>query len=112
MPRNGHFVWYELLVDDVKAAQAFYTETIGGKTAPFREGREPYTMWMVGEQPIGGVMKMPPDMKKSGAPAHWLAYVAVANIDETCKKARDLGGAVHFGPQAIPEVGKIAVLAD
>jgi hypothetical protein len=110
--KDGQFVWYELLTTDTEAARAFYTETIGWKTMPFEGGDKPYTMWAVGEQPIGGVMTLPDEARAMGVPPNWLAHVKVADADATIARVKELGGSVLKPPETIPTVGRFAVIAD
>lgn len=112
MSNKGRFVWYDLMTTDPAAAKAFYTETIGWKTQPFEGGDKAYTMWVAGETPIGGVMDLPEEVKKMGAPPHWLAYVQVENVDATVKQVKELGGTVHHPGMDIPKVGRFGVIAD
>ena len=105
----GRYVWHELLTTDPKAAESFYTEVVGWKTQVF-EGQ--YTMWVSSQGPMGGVMALPEEAKKMGAPPHWTAYVEVASTDATCAEAKKLGGKVYVEPMDIPKVGRMAVLAD
>jgi predicted enzyme related to lactoylglutathione lyase len=93
------------------AAIAFYSKVAGWGTMPWN-GPMPYTMWTVGEAPIGGVNDLPPDAKAAGAPPHWLAYVAVPDINATVKRVGELGGKVKVPPTEIPEIGRFAVIAD
>jgi len=113
---TGRFVWYELLTTDPKSAIAFYTDVIGWKTQPFAEAGagagEPYLMWVASQGPLGGVMTLPEEAKKMGAPPHWMAHVEVADVDATVAKVRQHGGKVHVAPSAIPTVGRFAVIAD
>ena len=113
MAKRGQFVWYELMSTDPKGAQKFYGDVVGWGTAPWQNstGME-YTMWTQGESMVGGVMELPEEARKGGAPSHWIGYVAVPDVDETAKKARELGGKVMHGPEDIPEVGRFAVLSD
>lgn len=108
----GKFVWYELMTSDPNAAQSFYHETIGWDTAPFEESPEPYTMWMNGESPVGGVMALPEEAKQAGAPPHWIAYITTPNVDETTNKVKELGGNLIHGPMEIPNVGRFAIVSD
>ena len=113
MAKRGEFVWYELMTTDPAAAKKFYTDVVGWGTAPFENGSGmDYTMWMKGEAPVGGVMELPEEARKGGAPPHWIGYVAVPDVDATAAKAKELGGRVIHGPEDIPEVGRFAVLAD
>jgi predicted enzyme related to lactoylglutathione lyase len=113
MAKRGEFVWYELMTTDPAAAQKFYTDVIGWGTAPFENSSGmDYTMWTMGESMIGGVMELPEEARKGGAPPHWIGYVATPDVDATAKKAKELGGKVFHGPEDIPEVGRFAILAD
>lgn len=111
-PWHGRFAWYELMTTDPGAAEGFYTKVVGWGTQPFPGMETPYTMWMNGEQPVGGLMLIPEEAKAGGAPPNWLLYVAVADADATVAKAASLGGRAEVGPREIPGVGRFAVLSD
>lgn len=108
---KGQFVWHEHLTKDPKAAIAFYSEVVGWKTQPFGEGGE-YVMWLGSQGPMGGVMKLPDDAAKMGAPPHWMGDIQVDDVDATAALAKKLGGKVYKEPSDIPTVGRFAVLAD
>jgi predicted enzyme related to lactoylglutathione lyase len=109
---RGHFVWYELMTDDTSAAIAFYTHVIGWKTQPLTESPEPYTMWVAGQGPLGGVMRLPETARRMGTPPHWMAHVQVGDVDATVVTASRLGAHVHVPPTDISTVGRYAVIAD
>ena len=109
---NGKFVWYDLMTADPKGAEDFYTSLIGWGTQEWEEGDKPYTMWVNGEKPLGGVMAMPPELSDSGVPPHWMAYVAVEDVAATAEKVNGLGGKTIHPPTDIPGAGSFAVLAD
>jgi predicted enzyme related to lactoylglutathione lyase len=77
---RGRFLWFDLMTTDTDGAKAFYTETIGWKTQAWEDtpAGTPYTMWVAGETPVGGVNILPEEAKAMGAPSHWLAYVGAA----------------------------------
>jgi predicted enzyme related to lactoylglutathione lyase len=110
-PDNGRFVWYENLTGDPAKAIDFYTEVVGWKTQPFGEDND-YVMWVGSQGPLGGVMKLPPEAEKTGAPPHWMAHVLVENVDTTASLVKKLGGKIHKEPEDIPTVGRFAVVAD
>ena len=89
--------WNELTTRDLGAAKAFYRAVFGwgGQTQDF-EGTT-YTMWTVGDRPVGGMIQMndqwPPDI-----PPHWMVYIAVADVDATVAKVAELGGTVPVPP--------------
>lgn len=108
-PIAGRFVWYELMTSDPQAAVAFYTAVTGWKTQSWDAD---YTMWQSGQGPLGGTMKLPAEAAKMGAPPHWIASVAVDDVDATAAQAVDLGGKLHYGPTDIPNAGRYALIAD
>jgi uncharacterized protein len=115
MPENnarGQFVWYDLMTTDPEAAQAFYTAVVGWGTHVWENPGMSYTMWMAGDRPIGGIMKLPDEAVAGGARPHWVGYVAVPDTDATVARAQELGAKVMVPPTDIPTVGRFAVLAD
>ena len=106
---KGRFVWFDLMTKDAQGATAFYTETIGWKTQTW-EGPMDYTMWVVGEQPVGGVMPLPKEAE--GVPPHWIGYAKVDDVDAKVALVKELGGTVHRPGDDIPEVGRFAIVAD
>jgi predicted enzyme related to lactoylglutathione lyase len=111
-PPRGRFVWHDLATTDIPGAVSFYTSLVGWGTAPFQGGAAPYTMWSAGDTMLGGLMPLPADAAKSGATPHWLAYVAVPNVDDTAKLASGLGATVMVPPTDIPTVGRFTMLRD
>jgi predicted enzyme related to lactoylglutathione lyase len=110
---KGLFVWYEHLTKDPKAAMSFYGSVVGWKTQPFAEGGDGgYNMWVGSQGPLGGVMELPEQAAKMGAPPHWIGNVMVDDVDKTAELAKKLGGKVHKEPEDIPTVGRYAVIAD
>ena len=108
----GRFVWYDLMTTDPAAAIGFYTSLVGWGTQEWTGLDTPYTMWANGEAPLGGVVQLPPEACANGAAPHWLAYVAVADVDRTVGRAKKLGGKVVHRPTDIPSVGRYAVIQD
>jgi len=102
------------MTTDPDAAVKFYAAIAGWGTQAWNApgGGMPYTMWKVGETPIGGLMRLPEDAARNGAPSHWLAYVATPDVDATAKQTLELGGKILHGPEDIPTVGRLVVLAD
>lgn len=107
----GRFVWYELMTTDPDKAKPFYEDVVDWGSQPWN-GPTPYTMWMNGSEPIGGLMELPEEARKMGAPPHWLAYISTPDVDATVDKAKGLGANVLFGPMDIPTVGRVCGLAD
>jgi len=112
MAKKGQNVWYELMTTDTEGAKRFYTEVIGWKSKQWDEAPsdDPYTLLLVGEKMIAGLMKLPAEA--AGVPPHWLAYVRVDDVDAATEQARKLGGNLVHGPMDVPKVGRMSVLTD
>ncbi|MGD8440958.1 MAG: VOC family protein [Holophagae bacterium] len=109
---HGRFIWYDLNTTDPTAAKSFYNRLVGWGTQPFEGGGTPYTMWTVGSNPIGGVMELPDEAKRAGAPPHWVAYVAVDDVSAISARTVELGGAVLHPATDLEGAGSFAVLQD
>ena len=110
-PPYGRFVWYDLLTSVVAAATAFYARVAGWGTTSMDMGPGgTYTMFTSADVPLGGVTKLGPEMGPT--PPHWMASVAVTDIDASAAHAKSLGGKVMMGPMEIPGVGRWAVISD
>jgi predicted enzyme related to lactoylglutathione lyase len=108
---NGRFVWYDLMTTDVAAATEFYKKIAGWGTMDFDMGPAGmYKMWTVGNDMMGGVTKLTPEMGE--APPHWMASVSVADVDASVAKAQSLGAKVLMPATDIPDVGRYALIAD
>ncbi len=110
--QQGRFVWYDLMTTDVEGAIAFYQQLTGWSTRPLPSSRLPYTLWVNGETPIGGVMNKNSDPSMENVPAHWIAAVSTPDVDATVSRTRELGGTVRHEPMDTPDAGRYAVLAD
>lgn len=102
------FVWYDLMTTDTTGAKAFYAAIAGWTTAPMGD----YSLWKVGETPVGGMQLLSEREKAERLPPRWLAHVRVDSVDEKVEQARRLGGHVTYGPEDIPEIGRFALIRD
>lgn len=104
---HGSFIWYELLTSDVAAAGRFYGGLLGWTSTPFGGEGPDYQVLTHGKAGIGGMMQAPDGM----APT-WLGYIAVADVDATVAAILADGGAVRMPAEDMPNVGRIALVAD
>jgi len=110
-PKHGTFCWNELMTRDSKAAGEFYSELLGWKIADSGMPGMDYSMFKSADTNAGGLMAMPPNVPKE-VPSHWMAYIAVDDIDTTIGKATKLGGQILVGPQAVPGLGRFCTIQD
>ena len=106
-PLPGTFCWDELLTKDVDAAAKYYGSVFGW-TGKYGEGEMKYWHWQNAGKDIGGMMAVP--MPKM--PPHWLAYIAVSDVDASTNKVTELGGKVMMPAMEIEKVCKFSVVQD
>ena len=106
----GTFCWMELMTSDAGKAGHFYTKLFGWTTEEMNMGDFVYTVFKKNDQPVAGMMKMPPGMEN--VPPHWLSYVAVPNCDAATTQARELGATGCAEPADIPNIGRFSVITD
>jgi predicted enzyme related to lactoylglutathione lyase len=108
---SGTFCWNELAVRDTEKAKAFYTTLFGWTVDTYDHGPMPYTMFKVGDVPVGGMIKMDEEWPED-TPPHWGCYIASDDVDAMAVKAVELGGTLWCGPMEADDEGRFAVLAD
>ena len=111
---KGRFDWFDLMAKDPEGAKGFYTQVIGWSTGKWDGpgGDADYTMWMVGDEGVGGLMKLPKEAEAMGAPQHWIGFVVVPDVDATAGEFTEAGGQVYMPPTTMEGVGRIATVAD
>jgi predicted enzyme related to lactoylglutathione lyase len=109
---HGHFAWYELMTTDVEAATAFYTKVVGWNSQDASAPGSPYTLLGVGRSPVGGLMRLPDEARKTGAKPRWVGYIGVDDVDATAARIERLGGTIHVPPTDVPEISRISIVAD
>ena len=103
----GKFVWYDQMSNDLPGAEKFYSKVVGWSLAPNTMNAQKYTLLKAGETMVGGLMAVPAEAAKMGAPPSWLAYIEVPDADAT------VGQAVKQGAKVLmPELVRIMVDAD
>ena len=106
------FVWYELMTSDPDAAEGFYRAVVGWRMADAGQPGMRYTILSAGDRGMGGLMALPAEACEAGARPGWLGYIGVPDTDGAAKRIVEAGGAIHRGPDDIPNVGRFAVVAD
>ncbi|WP_051531181.1 VOC family protein [Sphingomonas sp. URHD0057] len=109
----GDYIWYELITPDPVAAKAFYDAVVGWTIEPQPSGEMDYRM--IGRSDgrmAGGVMRLTGEMVSHGARPIWLGYLNVDDVDATVASIEQAGGKVLLAAFDIPNVGRIAMVAD
>jgi uncharacterized protein len=109
---HGKIWWSELMTRDPGGAQRFYAALTGWtfSTMP-ADGREYHVASRDG-QPVAGIMDMADLPGMEGIPPHWFTYIAVGDVDAAVRLTRESGGKVMRDVFEVPDVGRIAIIAD
>lgn len=109
-PKN--FLWYELMTSDTGAAADFYSHVVGWNTGDGSTPRNPYTLFLVDGQGIGGMMELPKEACDQGATPGWVGYIGVDDVDGEVKRVQEAGGRLLREPDDVPGILRFAVVAD
>jgi uncharacterized protein len=109
----GTFCWPELATTDQKAGVAFYRALFGWDVSEQPIGpTEIYSMFTLRGLEVAAASTMQADERQLGVPPHWNAYVAVADAEQSVKRAQALGGKVLAPAFDVMDAGRMAVLQD
>src|SRR5260370_11550404 len=95
---HGRFAWYELMTTDMAAARAFYASVVGWSSQDASTSDLPYTLFIAGSAPVGGLIDLPEEAKRAGATPRWMGYVGVDDVAAAAGRIKLLGGAVYVPP--------------
>ncbi|MFE3602439.1 VOC family protein [Streptomyces sp. NPDC059096] len=104
--------WAELGTTDAAGALAFYRAVFGWRFQEFPAPGMPYTVLSTGEgdqedATFGGVA-----LAEGGEGARWLPYFGLDDTDALVAAVTEHGGSVVMPATDVPDVGRIAHLAD
>ncbi|MEU0939692.1 MULTISPECIES: VOC family protein [unclassified Embleya] len=110
--KPNSLAWVELHGVEPAAALAFYGGLFGWRSQEFQMPGMTYTVLSTAEgdpqdTSFGGIV---PD--SHGQDPHWIAYFEVADADDVVERAKVNRGSVLMPATDVPEVGRLAWLAD
>jgi predicted enzyme related to lactoylglutathione lyase len=108
----GTFNWADLATSDASGAKAFYSSLFDWTAEDIPVGSGIFTMLYGSGKEVASLYQLSHQQRAQGIPSHWMAYVAVANADDTTILARQLGGQVLVAPFDVLDLGRMALLLD
>jgi len=99
--KRGQIVWTDLTVVDARTVRDFYGAIVGWTfSACDMGGYEDFTMVSPesGESVAGVCHARGPN---ANLPAQWLVYVQVEDVDDSARRATELGGRILDGPRSM-----------
>ena len=107
---DNAFCWADLSTPDPQRGAKFYSDLFGWTMEKTPNDPSGYLHIKHGDHYIGGIP--PAEHRNPQAPAHWLIYIQVADVDATAAKAQQSGGKVLMPANKMEGVGTWAILAD
>ena len=110
---RGDFIWYELVTPDPAGAKAFYDAVVGWSIEA--QSQFPNGYRMIGRSDgkmAGGVLPLTDEMQQHGARPTWLGYILVPDVDRAVAEIEQAGGKTYMAAFDIPDVGRVAMVAD
>ena len=105
----GGFTWHELVSPEPEASERFYRELVDWQTQE-RDLGDGASYRMLGnrERPAAGLLPA----AGAAAPAFWLSYLQVPDVDHIDEHAEALGARVLATPPPLPEGTRYAIVND
>jgi predicted enzyme related to lactoylglutathione lyase len=109
--RVGRIGWFDLTVPAADEVASFYARVVGWEVEAHPMGEyDDHVMKDAAGEAVAGVCHA--RGPNAGLPPQWLAYVEVADLDESLAGCTELGGAVVQEPRELGAYGRIAVIRD
>lgn len=110
---TGSFIWYELMTPDPDGAKTFYDKVVGWNIEAQSQFPNGYRMISRSDgKSAGGVLPLTDEMQQHGARPIWLGYLYVDNVDVSVADIEKAGGKTFMAPFDIPNIGRVAMVAD
>jgi uncharacterized protein len=110
---QGDFIWYELITGDADGAKRFYDAVVGWNVEA--QSQFPNGYRMIGRsdgKSAGGILPLTDEMRQHGARPTWLGYVYVDDVDGSVASIEQAGGKALMPAFDIPNIGRVALIAD
>ncbi|UCD66282.1 MAG: VOC family protein, partial [Deltaproteobacteria bacterium] len=106
----GKFVWFDLLTEDTRAVQPFYSKLFGWRFAADRSAPDRIMIYN-GEKQIGSIVPHE-DKDPEKTESMWLVSLSVEDVDRAVSVVKARQGEVLNGPMDVRNRGRIAVIRD
>ncbi|MGP3968842.1 VOC family protein [Streptomyces sp. 6N223] len=105
-------LWNELITVETSLVSKFYTMVFGYEAVPepALPGDADYLVLRLAGRPVAGIRGVGAALPRELG-QHWLPYFSVAEVDDTVRRAEELGARLVRAPETTP-FGRLAWLAD
>ncbi|MFN8529838.1 MAG: VOC family protein [Anaerolineae bacterium] len=104
--------WFEIPVQNMERAAAFYSALVGKPVNIGEFGGMPHGFLPSSEDGVGGALVVGPHLSAAGSGGVLVYLNANDDIDGALQRAQAAGGKIVMGKTAIPPQGYIAAIVD
>ncbi len=106
----GEWRWAQLFSVNPNAAMDFYSKVVGYETQELSQTeRENDFILLQDNIARAGIVPLPKSLPQQD---RWVGFVSVDSIDDTLRKAKDMGGSIIYAPRKEVFDGQLAIIAD
>ena len=110
--KHGDWIWYELMTGDPAASAAFYGAVQDWTFPPAKSEPDDYLEIQAGDEFVGGLLRLTPEMTAGGAHPAWIGYIAVDDVDASVASIEAAGGKTCMPARDMEGVGRFAMVSD
>jgi predicted enzyme related to lactoylglutathione lyase len=96
----------------VAAAREYYADLYGWHFETTETDVGPYYVALAHGRPVAGIVDLAAMPALEEMPPHWIAYVAVDDLEAAIAETTAAGGETLRAPLAVPDVGRVAIVRD
>lgn len=108
----GRFCWLDLAATDAATATRFYHRLLRWTSYEQPANGGHFTRLQASGRDVGSLYQLRRELLGRGATSHWTPYVCVLDVDDTTRRASEIGGPVIARPFEVSGIARIAVTVD
>lgn len=111
---TGSFYWIDFATPNPEKMKIFYQRVFNWQYSdnPMPDGSVYIMISAADGGSVGGLFRMPEEMRKAQVPPHINNYIAVESMDKVVENAKNLGATIKAEPFDVFDYGRMAVLID
>jgi predicted enzyme related to lactoylglutathione lyase len=103
----------ELATTDQNGAKKFYSDLFGWSVDDEPMGpSEVYSMFKLDGRESAAAYTLRKDQREHGVPPNWMIYISTDDVEQSARKAAELGGNILMQPFDVMDAGRMAVVQD
>ena len=108
---TGHFVWHDLVTDNLPAARDFYAGLFGWEYSGRGGDGAPYLTAYLDDKPVAGIIKSD-RLETEVNESRWISYISVMDVERASSTVLTNYGVIYNPPAFYDDRGSMAVVGD